>query len=102
MATIVQPPFYVPRPSDDFVWSPVPESLNSAVLQALTQTAKPKTKQWNYDYQEPSPWVPTPENLNSGIIPVLAGKPTSLPRQWLFGYDDAGFWQGSPISSKLL
>lgn len=112
MATVLRPPFVVPRPADDGFWQGQPD--NSAALQLLTAIklfgagGQAPTKQWHYDDDvAASLWRGAP--AASAILPLLTavkffGAGGQAPsKQWRYDHDvGASFWQGQPNPSAVL
>ncbi len=116
MVTVTRPPFWVPRPSDDFIWNAAP--LHSAAIQALTAQkffgagGQVPTKRWqpyyNYNVAE-SQWNIPPQgswllrNLTQQKINGAGGQvPT---KRWLpyLTYDVAeSQWNAAPIDSPII
>jgi hypothetical protein len=100
VTVVVQPPFYIPRPAEDQLWSKGP--IKAPVIQFLTAqkmfgaAGQVPTKQWHYDYQETGAWQVTAETLNSAPIQLLTegGKP--FFQQWRYDYNESSHWSPAP------
>jgi hypothetical protein len=97
VTTIVQPPFYIPRPAEDQLWSKGP--INAPIIiAALTQQkmfgagGQVPTKQWHYDYQETGTWQVTSETLNSASLQILTAGGKPFHTQWRYDYNESSHW----------
>lgn len=104
MATIVQAPFWVPRPADTPIWTGGPR--NSAILsQLLTAQGQVEPRlPWNFGAfrDDPPVWSggPTDSALLANLL-TAAGQ--VKPRQlWNFTYDDPSVWTGTPTRNPQL
>jgi hypothetical protein len=95
MATIFQPPFWVPRPSDDPSWGYA--ARKSQLISLLTAAGKPKQFQPNFTYDDAAFWQGSPSH--AAPIPLLTAIKfygqggQALPYKWNFTLDDPPSWQ---------
>lgn len=104
MATIVQAPFWVPRPADIPVWTGGPQ--NSAVLsQLLTAQGQVEPRlPWNFGAfrDDPPVWSggPTDSALLANLLTAAGRVKPRWP--WNFTYDDPSVWTGTPTRNPQL
>lgn len=111
MATVNRPPFWVPRPSDNYrEWQGGPPVRSGTLAQLLV--TQPPTKRWlpHYTLDDPGFWQGRPISAQ-GLIdavstePPLYGAPGQVPTaRWSLYYtqNDSGVWNQAPVGSCLL
>lgn len=104
MVTIVQPPFWVPRPADTSVWVGGPKS--SAVLsQLLTVGGQiPSRLPWNFGAFNDNPPVWSGGPIDSILLANLLTAAGQVKSRWPwnFTYDDPSIWTGTPTHNPQL
>jgi hypothetical protein len=98
MATVIRPPFFVPRPPDDNIWNAAP--TRAPVIPFLTKQkmfgagGQVPAKQWHqlYDYDDASVWYAKPTKSNilqyltfQKMFGVFGQVPAT---QWFSDFDD--------------
>jgi hypothetical protein len=94
---VIRAPFYVPRPSDDFIWMGSPlRKPSSLVVAAVVNPFIPGT--WRFNNDDPSAWQPTPQK-SINLIAAVAASPF-IPGKWRYS-DEASVWY-LPIQQKSI
>jgi hypothetical protein len=129
--TVLRPPFYASRPSDDFIWQPAIERNANLIASGNTPTVSPP---WKFGVDDSSTWqFKAPYNLNAAAsvqfpsistwyysppddmpvwqrLPVakninLVASVTTLPftySPWRYGFDDSSNWNWTGTAAALI
>lgn len=99
MPVVLRPPFWAPRPSDDFAAAGQARGYNQNLFPAPPAT-QVKPFRWNYTLDDPPPWqARLSYNPNIFIAPPATSPFHNRQGYW---YSEDSLWQSGPMNSLTI